>query len=280
MKSFNFWANKCHPTTSPKSEDVSKYYLFIYHVFRSKTIVTLYICHGINILHKSQYVPAIYWNHLNITLWDENFTWRFWACCQHAQQGSCGRHLAAWNSMGWNDKPMALLQASAGSDTSLAKTSYDKESSFDPNNWILQLWQPQELPHRRRFRSRTSDLRTDAATMVRAVREEKESQKEDQEKQDQGARKGRKLAKHCVFPIFCGPRGSTSRLAQAAGAEPSGRMRNQKLHAAVARSTFRSAKVCRRFAELVAQAEEHFWKLGCPKSAGNCGAKDVSKPRY
>jgi hypothetical protein len=43
--------------------------------------------------------------------------------------------------------------------------------------------------------------------------------------------KGRKVAKHCVFPMFCGSEGSKSRLAKV---EPSGWMRDQKLHAAVA----------------------------------------------
>ena len=38
--------------------------------------------------------------------------------------------------------------------------------------------------------------------------------------------------------MFYGPGGSKSRLAKAAGAEPSGHVRGQKLHAAVARSTF------------------------------------------
>ena len=43
--------------------------------------------------------------------------------------------------------------------------------------------------------------------------------------------------------FFCGPGGSKSRLAKAAGAEPAGQMRDEKLHAAVARSTFRSQNV-------------------------------------
>ena len=40
--------------------------------------------------------------------------------------------------------------------------------------------------------------------------------------------------------MICGSRGSKSRLAKAAGAEPSGRMRDERLHAVVARSTIRS----------------------------------------
>ena len=57
------------------------------------------------------------------------------------------------------------------------------------------------------------------------IREEKESEKE-----DAGARTGKKVAKHCVFPMFCGSGGSKSRLAKGAGAEPSGEMRDEKLH--------------------------------------------------
>ena len=61
---------------------------------------------------------------------------------------------------------------------------------------------------------------------------------ESQKREDAGARKGRKVAKHCVFPMFCGSGGSKSRLAKAAGAEVAGQMRDEKLHAVVARSTF------------------------------------------
>ena len=45
-----------------------------------------------------------------------------------------------------------------------------------------------------------------------------------------------------VFPMICGSGGSKSRLAKAAGAEPAGQMRDEKLHAVVARNTFRSQK--------------------------------------
>jgi hypothetical protein len=46
--------------------------------------------------------------------------------------------------------------------------------------------------------------------------------------------------KHCVFPMICGSGGSKNRLAKAVGAEPAGQMRDEKLHAVVARSTFAS----------------------------------------
>ena len=64
-----------------------------------------------------------------------------------------------------------------------------------------------------------------------------------QKKEDAGGRKGRKVAIHCVFPMICGSGGSKSRFAKAAGAEPCGQMRDEKLHAVVARSTFRSQHV-------------------------------------
>ena len=49
-------------------------------------------------------------------------------------------------------------------------------------------------------------------------------------------------SQNTVFPMMCGSRLSKSRLAKAAGAEPAGQMRDEKLHAVVARSTFPSQK--------------------------------------
>ena len=43
--------------------------------------------------------------------------------------------------------------------------------------------------------------------------------------------------------MICGSGESKSRLAKAAGAEPAGQMRDEKLHAVVARSTFPSQNV-------------------------------------
>ena len=43
--------------------------------------------------------------------------------------------------------------------------------------------------------------------------------------------------------MICGSGGSKSRLAKAAGAEPAGQMRDEKVHAVVARSTFASQNV-------------------------------------
>ena len=73
--------------------------------------------------------------------------------------------------------------------------------------------------------------------------------------------------------MICVSGGSKSRLAKAAGAEPAGQMRDEKLHAVVARSTFTSQNVQN------AVASDHFWKLRCRKSARRCGAKHISKSK-
>ena len=92
-------------------------------------------------------------------------------------------------------------------------------------------------------------------------------------KEDAGARKGSKVASHCVFPMMCGSEASKSRLAKAAGVEPCGQMRDEKLHAVVARSTFRSQNVKNT------TCANHFWKLRCRKSARRYSAKHISKSK-
>ena len=109
-------------------------------------------------------------------------------------------------------------------------------------------------------------------------REEEDQQREDQKRkskktEDTDARKGRKVAKHCVFPMICGSGGSKSRLAKAAGAEPAGQRSDEKLHAVVARSTFPSQNVQNT------PFSDHFWKLRCQKNARRCGAKRISKSK-
>ena len=73
--------------------------------------------------------------------------------------------------------------------------------------------------------------------------------------------------------MIWGSGGSKSRLAKAAGVEPAGQMRDEKLHAVVARSTFRSQNVQNT------PFSGHFWKLRCRKSARRCGAKHISKSK-
>ena len=107
----------------------------------------------------------------------------------------------------------------------------------------------------------------------RSEEERRSKKRKSQKKEDLGARKGRKVAKNCVFPMICGSGGSKSRLAKAAGAEPAGQMRDEKLHAVVARSTFRSQNVQNT------PGSDHFWKLRCRKSARRCGAKHISKSK-
>ena len=120
----------------------------------------------------------------------------------------------------------------------------------------------------------------------------RQREEKDQKKEDADARKGRKVAKHCVFPMICGSGGSKSRPAKVAGAEPAGQMRNEKLHykthqlrttfgscdvekvhAVVARSTFWSQNVQNT------PGSDHFWKLRCRKSVRRCGAKHILKSK-
>ena len=76
------------------------------------------------------------------------------------------------------------------------------------------------------------------------------------------------------FRMIWGSGGSKRRLAKAAGAEPAGQMTDEKLHAVVARSTFRSQNVKNT------RASDHFWKFRCRKSGRRCGAKHISKSKW
>ena len=68
----------------------------------------------------------------------------------------------------------------------------------------------------------------------RRAAERRSEKRKSQKKEDASARKGKKVVKHCVLPMIWGSGGSKSRLAKAAGAEPAGQMRDEKLHAVVA----------------------------------------------
>ena len=88
--------------------------------------------------------------------------------------------------------------------------------------------------YRRKFRSQTSDnmdrwkAEMGRVREKRRVEERRSEKRKSQKKEDADARKGRKVAKHCVFPMI---------------AEPSDQMRDEKLHAVVARRTFPSQNV-------------------------------------
>ena len=56
--------------------------------------------------------------------------------------------------------------------------------------------------------------------------------------------------------MFCGSGGTNSRLAKAAGAEPAGQMKDEKLHAVVAQAHFEVNMHKTPFSD-------HFWKLRC-----------------
>ena len=101
----------------------------------------------------------------------------------------------------------------------------------------------------------------------------KKIREEKSQKKDTGARKGRKVAKHCVFPNVLWLRrvkvGSLKRRVRS----HLGRWEMKKLHAAVVRSKFRSQNVQNT------SLPEHFWKLRCRKSACSCGAKHMWKSK-
>jgi len=88
--------------------------------------------------------------------------------------------------------------------------------------------------------------------------------REDQRRKKMQVREKVEKWRSTVFPMMCGSRG-------AVGAEPSGQMRDEKLHAVVARSTFGSQNGKKQFSD-------HFWTL-MSKSAGRCGAKHVWKSK-
>ena len=110
-----------------------------------------------------------------------------------------------------------------------------------------------------------------------------------------------KLRNTVFFPMICGSGGSKSRLAKTAGAEPAGQMRDEKLHAVAARSTFSKSKCtkhlssgalskvemfkkcaplwCEAHFEVKSvkklMASEHFWAFRC-RSA--CQAQGIVRP--
>ena len=102
-------------------------------------------------------------------------------------------------------------------------------------------------------------------------RGEKSQKRQDQKKEEVDARKDSRDSLCFSNDLWIG--GSKSRLAKAAGAEPAGQMRHEKVHAVVARSTFPSQNGQNT------RGSDHFWKLRCRKSARRCGAKHISKSK-
>ena len=131
--------------------------------------------------------------------------------------------------------------------------------------------------NRRKFRSQTSDnmdrwkAEQGRGREKRKIRREKSRRERVRRKKMQMREKVGKSRNTVFFQWFGAPEGSKSRLAKAAGAEPAGQMRDEKLHTVVARSTFPSQNVQNT------RGSDHFWKLRCRKSARRDGAKHISK---
>ena len=130
-----------------------------------------------------------------------------------------------------------------------------------PTIWTdeKQRWEESEKKEKRR-----EEKRSEAKRSEEKRREEEEKRREEERREKVGK------SRNTLFsPMICGSGGSKSRLAKAAGAEPAGQMRDEKLHAVVAPSTFPSQNVQNT------PTSDHFSKLRCRKSARRCGAKRI-----
>ena len=112
---------------------------------------------------------------------------------------------------------------------------------------------------RRKFRSQTSD-KMDRWKSRGGKSQRREEQKREDQRREKVRRKKMQArekvgkSRNTVFlPMVCCSGGSKSR------------MRDEKLHAVVARSTFGSQNVQN------SPGSDHFWKLRCRKSARRCG---------
>ena len=134
---------------------------------------------------------------------------------------------------------------------------------------------------RRKFRSQTSDnmerwkAEQGRGREKRKIRRKKSRRERVRRKKMQMRERVGKSRNIVFFQWFGAPDsgGSKSRLAKAAGAKPAGQMRDEKLHAVVARSTFPSQNV------QSTPLSDHFWKLRCRKSGCRCGAKHILKSK-
>ena len=131
------------------------------------------------------------------------------------------------------------------------------------------LWFFTSTTSRRKFRSQTSDNMGRWKAEMGRVREEKRRRKKikkrkSQKKEDPGARKGRKVAKHCVFQWFGVPEGR-----KVGSLKRRVRERWQMAHRCGAKHISKS------------KCTKHLssGKLWCRKSARRCGAKHISKSK-
>jgi len=98
-----------------------------------------------------------------------------------------------------------------------------------------------------------TDEEAEVEKVKRREEERRAEERKGQKKEDAGE-KAEKPVKHVVFPMICGSGGSKSRLAKAAGAEPSGQMKDEQFHAVVAPSAFQVQNT---------PTPEHVWKMRC-----------------
>ena len=122
---------------------------------------------------------------------------------------------------------------------------------------------------------------TNEKAEVGGVRKEKRRRKKIREEKE--SEEKNKSREELCFSNVLWLGGSKSRLAKAAGAEPSGEMRDEKLHSVVRRSRFRSQNVARstyrsqKCKKL--RISGHYLRLRCQKSTRRCGAKHMSKSK-
>ena len=96
---------------------------------------------------------------------------------------------------------------------------------------------------RRTFRGQASNNMDRCKSRGGKSHRKEEKKQEDQRRNKMQMREKAGKSRNTLFPMLCGCGGSKSRLAKAAGAEPSGEMRDKKLHGAggaVASNKFRN----------------------------------------
>ena len=127
--------------------------------------------------------------------------------------------------------------------------------------WSKEVWKSGFRQYGEMERQRWEESETRSQEVSRSEKRKSEKQEE------AGARKGRKVAIHCVFPMIWGSGGSKSNLAKAAGAEPSGDER------------WKSARRCgaKHISKSKLSKTHNLRPLLEVESARRCGAKHVSK---
>ena len=123
---------------------------------------------------------------------------------------------------------------------------------------------------KRKFRTQTSDNMDRWKSRGGKSQRGEEPKKEDQRRESVRRKKTQMQVREKVGKSQNTPDG---RLAKALGAEPCGQMRDEKLHAIVARNAFASQNV------QSTPTSDHFWQLWRRKSAFRCGAKRICKSK-